>query len=252
MHLRFLIGGTGNQLFQIATAPDNSIFSDIFLSKYLCRLLKLQVHEQLKLTDGNKIFGFLLLPILLIDAILARLVRFTLFVHFDLNSLSCMPLFNLISIGYFQSNSGMFNRTDYFDCFIGDLDEFTAVHVRGGDFLLPINKNEFGALTIKYYCDALENNTLSVRIFTDDYDYAKDLFKNVDQQVDIIDGSLEQMIRQCLNAKIFIASNSTLSFWISIARQSHGREVIVPKPFQLNSVLEVPGSKGTLNVEVEY
>lgn len=262
MKIIYLIGGTGNQLFQLSHLKKGDDYSTLLLTSIARRLLKQTNHINI-VNESIKFKHFLLLPLVFFDLFLLKFFSFTLFSRFDINYGSSRPLLlNLIWIGYFQDFIGdNSNLIDFFSLpklTNSNFESTISVHVRAGDiFQIDQNKNPNGVLASTYYVKSLELikdfsvHDYKIKIFSDNVEYAK-IIKNVYLKAgytsDIVDVDLLTMINTCVNSTHFIASNSTLSYWISILRK--GDRTIVPSPFLKKKIL--PDPFNFLSVDVEY
>ena len=265
MALTFLIGGTGNQFFQYATSDPKDQFSCFFLNKYVRKCLNWTNHEQIISYPVASIFTQIIsIAILLIDLILAKLFRRTLFTHLDIKKFKIRPsLICCIRLGYFQSCVEKRNIGDIGAQFTRNKDTDNIVlHIRGGDLLkLEQSGNSiYGILGVEYYVKALKNidslvgpdvkKCLELIIITDDIEYATSLNINENNkyQLRIVSVPLKETISIAMSAKWFISSNSTLSYWITKMRL--GKNSIAPIPFQNNLYLNFPDT--TIRLGVAY
>ncbi len=262
MKIIYLIGGTGNQLFQLSHLKKGDDYSTLLLTSIVRRLLKQTNHINI-VNESIKFKHFLFLPLVFFDLFLLKFFSFTLFSRFDINFGSSRPLLlNLIWIGYFQESIGdNSNLIDFFS--LPKLTNYNfeptiSVHVRAGDiFEIDQNKNPNGVLEFSYYLKSiglisdLSMHDYKIKIFSDNIEYAKiikKVFFKAGYISDVVDVDLLTMINTCVNSTHFIASNSTLSYWISILRK--GERTIVPSPFLKKKVL--PDPFNFITVDVEY
>ena len=260
MHLRFLLGGTGNQIFQIATSSSDTKFSSFFLNGQVCKILRLTHHEDLKLVkDVPLILNLITLPAVALDVFLYWIFSVSIFTDFDLNLLKGKSLFSLLSIGYFQNFASDKYRTDFFSKYVTKEATMDIVlHLRGGDYLTNANVECFGKLPADYFSEALrssykeQEDLFQIVLASNDKSAAVQMQRELKiERCQIEASSLESMIKRSLNSFCFIASNSTLSYWIAVARSEIGRDSIVPKPFQKSNDFNVPKDK-ILEIPVEY
>lgn len=191
MAVVFLIGGTGNQLFQFATAGDGDRFSGLFLRPWLCRLLGWTPHPRafsLPAAPGWAVATAL--PVLLADLALARLAGVSLFTDFDNRLSTCRPrLRRLVAFGYFQRRPLRRDlapiRAALEGAPPGPPLPVLAIHVRGGDLRSAgrMATHRYGLLPDSYYrrvlARAAEDGALQglreAVIFTDDPDRCRAL-----------------------------------------------------------------------------
>ena len=265
MALTFLIGGTGNQFFQYSTSGPTDQFSCFFLNKHIRKYLNWTNHEKIiQYPTASILVQTVGIIILLIDLILARLFKITLFTLLDIRKFKMRPsLCCLIRLGYFQECAEKRDIADLADQFtksenIADI----VAHVRGGD-LLKLERSGtsiYGILQGEYYFRSLTkinaevlpkaNKTLDLVIVTDDVEYATSLNLNQGNEYNmkIISVPLNETISIAMSARWYISSNSTLSYWITKMRS--GKNSIAPIPFQNNLDLEFPNS--TIRLVVDY
>lgn len=260
MHLRFLLGGTGNQIFQIATSSSDTKFSSFFLNGQVCKILRLTHHEDLKLVkDVPLILNLIALPAVALDVFLYWIFSVSIFTDFDLNRLKGKSLFSLLSIGYFQNFASDTYRTDFFSKYVTKEATMDIVlHLRAGDYLTNANVERFGKLPADYFSEALrssykeQEDLFQIVLASNDKSAAEQMQRELKiERCQIEASSLESMIKRSLNSFCFIASNSTLSYWIAVARSEIGRDSIVPKPFQKSNDFCLPKEK-ILEIPVEY
>lgn len=119
-----------------------------------------------------------------------------------------------------------------------------AIHIRGGDYLNPKNKKVFVNLKSDYYKQNIKKISSSFSntcflIFSDDYEYARYLIYNMDEQIYFMDSfnknSLNdfQLLSQCDH---FILSNSTFAWWAEkFSNQKKEKITIYPKDWFLDN-----------------
>lgn len=271
MSICFLIGGTGNQLYQIANMPDNTRFSSFFLSAKVCGLLGWTHHERLlkpiRCSHWKTVLGLLVLTF---DLLIFILFKRTFLCRLDLRKFSSTPkLFDFVKIGYFQampSESGFARVRSYLIPVLPECDAHDVLmHVRGGDILALENESiaaqpknsfgvmQYGVLEAEFYGDALKLSNANERIIvsTNDRDWAQNIIaEQGDLDFEFIkEDRLPYFIACALKARIFIASNSTLSWWIVWLR-SREHVTLVPVPFFVEGALPVP--TGVLEVPATW
>jgi hypothetical protein len=118
---------------------------------------------------------------------------------------------------------------------------FIAMHIRGGDYLRT--SSVYHKLDIRYFEDSLmslRNELGGIRtfVFTDDYDYARKILKEI-PGLEFLDQkglrASEAMILISMAAGIVI-SNSTFSYWAAIINSS--RFIIAPRYWFLNTKVD--------------
>lgn len=249
----FLVGGTGNHLFQFTRAEPQDRFSYAFLRGPIHRLLGWTEHPRLfEFPKAGIAAQGVAMLVLAVDLVLAKLLRVSLFSRIDLRALKAEPVIKrLVQIGYFQKVPATRPIDDLRPQITAWSEDSvppeTAMHIRGGDILAYQQKgrNPYGVLPTDYYRRALEQATMGthVTVFTDDRARASELLKTagppgLDYTID--DGSLDDMIAGCAGADSFIACNSTLSYWILQLRGPE-RHSIAPAPFTASLDIELPG-----------
>lgn len=253
----FLIGGTGNQIFQYARSKKEDTFSLLFTHRRIRKLFNHTDHPQvLRFPRSNAIGTFFLLPLLVSDFVFVRFLGISLFTEFDLLNQTCAPrIKKLMSIGYFQEEIGERDIRDTLDVEMQKVRSDTvAMHIRGGDFLSA--KNAAGQLSPTYYENALKqalkvSTPKSVTVYTNDRAYAEAVCSNLprDLHYDFCDGALLEMVRDCVTAQTYISSNSTLSYWICRLRDTQ-QTTISPVPFTL--ARQLPTLEYSIHVEASF
>lgn len=241
MKIVYLIGGFGNQCFQLAYGGAEADYSTIFLNGAFRKRLKHTDHERV-FEPRQKVLHFALLPLLAMDVLFAKMFGKTIFTVLDVKRLKAKPLIALILLGYFQEEqlySEVPKRAAFWTFQPSDAN-IIVLHVRGGDILtLPDSENPNGILSMRYYARALEKvlsedgQIGSVLLQSNDRDYATLvqtylLERFPDLVIDIATSGLKDMIEGSVGARWFVGSNSTLAFWIVIFRK--GIKSILPSP----------------------
>lgn len=264
MAVVFLIGGTGNQLFQYAHSKEGDRFSNIFLSKPVTKLIGWTRHE--KVFDMQpKAFcgGIFWLPLVVLDIVIARTFGRSLVCEFDVRSCRAKPIFaEWVRLGYFLNPLGDRDVTDL--NWRTDLDEAETadivLHIRGGDFKLrEAQEKGLHLLTADYFVSALREaadllkrslSNSSLLILTDDVEYAAEMAKNFPKvsKLSVEKLGIKESFSSAKEAGVFISSNSTLSFWMTRLR---GNALsFAPSPFAENVDLQLPES--VQRVQVDY
>lgn len=234
--VRFLLGGTGNQLHQYMTSNPGSLYSNFFNSKFISILFKLSNHERFIDFPSIGVFHLMaIMPLVLIDLFLSRFFSFSIFTNFDINFTKSYPLIHLFDVGYFlnhpyQNSLPKLNNFDEYKELSED--HYACIHIRGGDLLNSSAIEKYGKLDESYYKIAISNSkNLNFIVITDDIPYAKSLLANFDNSFEFKNSSLIDDFYTGLHSKYFISSNSTLSYWIVRYRESFKNKSIVPNPF---------------------
>ena len=248
MAVVFLIGGTGNQLFQYATSAPADRFSALFLRPGVCRLLGWTPHDRafgFPAAPGWAVAGALLL--LLLDLALARTLRLSLFTDFDNRLANCQPrLRRLLAFGYFQKRPRTRDTAWIRAEIAPPPPPILPIHIRGGDLRTAdrMATHRYGVLPDSYYSrilqqaaadGALEGLT-EAQVFTDDPAHARRIMEGLALPLPcrIEAGPLDEMLRRCLGAEVFVASNSTLAWWIVELRGPQASSY-APRPFHRGS-----------------
>ena len=247
MAVVFLIGGTGNQLFQYATAGPNDVFSTWFISPLFRRFMNWTPHEQLVAYPPVKSYlAAIALLVLALDLVATGLFTVSFFSSLDTRKTKAKPiLFEFVRLGYFQ-HERQIRTLEPVAKQIGSRAKkgLIVIHVRGGDILEleRLGMNNYGLLTTKYYLDALsrgieylqskDRSEISVQVLTDDAEYAKSFDFPMDHCVDfsIKQCSLREMMSEAIGAEYFVSSNSSLAYWVIRLRDD--LNCVAPRPFQ--------------------
>ncbi|MEL7310269.1 MAG: hypothetical protein AAFN07_02050 [Pseudomonadota bacterium] len=242
----FLIGGTGNQLFQLARATKDDRISGLFLTGPLRRVLGHTDHETIlpNLLGVSLATPFLNFVLLFLDLFLARVLGRSLFTDFDIRRFKMdASVKSLNALGYFQDRIDL---DAHWLRAVGDALQDSAehapqlaVHFRGGDFLSPANAS-FGILDRSYYSEAIglaiqSEPTRSITVFTNDDESARRFFSDVvfsEYEFTFVMEPLEATLRSLVASSVFVASNSTLSYCVTAFR-GNDRPSIRPTPYNL-------------------
>lgn len=247
MQVTFLIGGTGNQFFQFASAPAEGKMSTLFLNPSVRQLLGWTQHEQFIEYDGAGPFrSTFSLGLLAIDLILAKLFKLSLFTQLDTRGVSLTPKVKpLVRLGYFQSAPLGRSLGPLARQFAPVVEEGTiALHVRGGDLLAleRAGRNDYGLLDDAYYRKGITQvrdilreqgrSPTKLLVLTDDPEYAATRDLNVEgvPEREIQHIPLKETLARAVGAEWYISSNSTMSYWIVQLRE--GQRSFAPEPFQ--------------------
>lgn len=259
MAVIFLIGGTGNQLFQYARSKEHDKFSTLFLSRPVRAMLGWTQHEQLfKFPAPSIVSSIIALIILCIDLGLAKLFRISLFSTLDLRSLKMVPkCTEFVFVGYAQDlgdrNFRDFSQLRQQIVGQGRIHPYQVVmHVRGGDILANerAGGNTYGLLTSEYYKRALNEapKTGQILVLTDDVLYANTIVNDLamDREFIVRREPLAITFELALSAKFFVSSNSTMSYWLLRLRGS--APGAAPIPFIKRGDMPLPESVARISL----
>jgi hypothetical protein len=245
MAIHFLIGGTGNQLFQYTASKEGDKFSMVLLHPISRKLLNWTNHEQiLDYPSPNFIQHTLSISLLLIDLVLFKIAKKTLITELDLRKGKCTPIFRRqIYLGYAQEATPQQDlekiRDQLLSTSSANKTRDMVIHIRGGDLKTGGSfNNTYGSLRPAYYATAISlihAGKADVAVITDDPQYAKEVMTQAAPEIDaeILTLPLRETITTGITATNFISSNSTLSYWICQLRKK-GLTTIAPRPFQRN------------------
>jgi hypothetical protein len=219
----FLIGGTGNNLFQINYAyflisQGYNVKINIFFTKnnFISRMLKWSIHPSEITDEVCKDF--------IVEDRLSFIDTFSVFVQFVLFKL------HLINIRSFNYNFSVLGRvTGYWqsECVLQKLlldnlnkiyslknkGELNVIHARLGDFSLDWR------LSIDYYVDAIEASSKREFVLITDSIEFKDEIESKLSILYVIKSSPNKSAREdfqtILEADLLISSNSTFCYWAS-------------------------------------
>jgi hypothetical protein len=245
MAVIFLIGGTGNQFFQIANAAESDKFSDFFLRPFVCKLLGWSAHEKLVSPEHpSSVVEIYSLALLFFDLLFKRFFKMTVFSELDLRKMKSKPSFRcLVKMGYFQGlpNLSGINRVrralkvDH----VRTEEHRTVLHIRGGDLRIgkaaKQNSKTYGLLSEDYYLDCINKfrqNDAPIAVVTNDEVWAKSLAcrMKIKDTVILENKGLRDFCSLTLGCDVFIAGNSTLSWWICLLR-GPDKVSVAPDPF---------------------
>lgn len=236
----FLIGGTGNQFFQLGRYGVTSVlYCDIFLKPFFSRIMGFTLHE--RFFDNNEYytrFSYFHTLILFFDLLLFKVIKKTLFTQLNINFGKSSPLIKLFYVlDYCVGIQPSHDLSFLFDSLNNTLSNKCILHIRGGDLIRSKTAlAKYGKLTLDYYRSALDKLTTEelnkVYVYTDDPEYAQTLLNDYELlEYEIVSVSLKDTIKDILLCEYFISSNSTLSFWLVNLRKD--KYSIVPEPFWL-------------------
>lgn len=255
MAIIFLIGGTGNQLFQIATSDKKDVFSLVINNRFFGRVLGWTTHEQvLKIESSYNALAIFALGLVASDILIYKIFKNTLFSELDLMSIKSKPLIKrVVALGYFQEKKITRDVNDLVELDYHPDKLECVMHIRGGDLIKNIQssqQNKYGVLTSDYYRKALNSFNIpsnqTVTILTDDVSYAERLVDDIkNYNFDIKKISLSETISKSVFANNYISSNSTLSYWVVVLRGE--KASIAPLPFMKDSL---PMSSKVMRIDV--
>jgi hypothetical protein len=232
-------GGLGNQLFSFLNSyfvsskyGFNLLIDESKFIKYkkfkpvLYKIINQKIFKKINIFQSLK-FRFFCNQVLR-DPDISKPFQFSekLFEKIDMNK-------NIILDGYFQSfefinklsldDLKIFLKKDFFDSsnkglFLNNKKNQCAVHLRRGDFYNDEKIRKIhGLLSNEYFLDSIEymhkyKNIEEFVIFSDDINYVKDLFKNLNYKFKFVENLDESESFKLLTFfKYFIISNSTFS-----------------------------------------
>jgi hypothetical protein len=253
-----LIGGLGNQLFQMQYAhyllknyEAKILFDDSFLKA------SKKTHESISFHELFKDKEIVTLPYSIV-----KLKRFIERVFFKLkisHNLLLNPVFifndsqlpgykNNIYIfdGFWQNKKFLTNDFLFFvrnklpKINIPDDSPVVCLHIRRGDYLTNKNwgKNAQLLLPIAYYRSAINffiskfSGSVKFEIFTDDELWAYQHFCTDDRRFSVVESSQlspSELLGIMSSYSNFIIANSTLSWWAAVLSDSFSKIVIAPK-----------------------
>jgi len=113
-----------------------------------------------------------------------------------------------------------------------------AVHVRRGDYLIPIHFKHHGVCDFAYYADSVSIlrsiwGNLPVKIFSDDANTAFELSSIIPNSTPFNDDGLSpwEILLEMSKMKCLVASNSSFSWWAGYLGQNSYGEMIIPEPW---------------------
>lgn len=231
----FLLGGTGNQLFQISTSAEHAVFSPFFLRGIVRRILGWTDHEQIISPPQSNFFltGFALL-ILAIDVLAYQVLGRTFRTDLNTRRITCLSRSTAwVRLGYFHHLPQIRSIEDIVSVSDGAASYDVAIHYRGGDIIETRAQgvNDYGILSAGYYAQIETLKAGSVVVLTDDTAAAQAHFKYLDfcARATFLKVDLKETLQIALNAGAFVSCPSTLSYWICQLRG--GKGCIVQTPF---------------------
>lgn len=223
----FLIGGFGNNLFQLNRAfelKENgyevTINTRLLKKSFISKILKWSIHPSKMTEDICTPFK--------IEKKISPIEYIVLFLIFTLKQLKIVDfqdcnkpskLFG-IAIGYWQKNmilnkklTTLLKEKFHSEAIQGNIKDKVILHARLGDFPSEIRLKD------DYYLKAIQTlNIKKIILVTDTPDYLSKLKKNLPSDVEITLSAGKSMMDDFLlmaNATNLIISNSTFSYWAS-------------------------------------
>lgn len=249
-----LMGGVGNQLFQMGRAVTRRAHGEkveiISLSKYQNMIFKFtgwsNHGDWVDIKGLAKNIGIDCRDITLIELAF-------LFLAFLLKKLGCKKFFDreyfdsfgknkelesIIDAGYFQTKKhisedsiGMISRalTQKLEIREKNNNDILAVHIRGGDFELEKRLNKSDVENISEFAEA---NSLNLVIVTNDKEFARSLFSDA-RSISFYEGkSAKEDFKYLCSASNLFISDSTFSLWAAFCSKSFGvSSIYAPQDF---------------------
>lgn len=232
-----LMGGIGNQLFQVARAVSLKskkknvvLIKLVFLKKFIYKLIGHPYQKQwIDIDMLSKNLGINVMPI----SFFLFLKIFLLFIlkKINLDFFFDAPLYNrigsniFIDIGYFQDTNHLDENA--INTISDALYKLLSIeisyiqkneisfHIRGGDFLHndpKIIKKRPNLEKIKNIINDYRNNNFIIKIITDD-NYIVKMLKNEYQELIFFNDSPLLDFKELINSNQLYASQSTFCFW---------------------------------------
>lgn len=222
----FLIGGYGNAVYQIAHLKEScSKFwvSKIFYSKLIMRLLNHVHFDGLtgKYDNPNIFLTLVHLLVLLLDLLIIRIFRVSLFSEVDTYNYSAQPkIFALNYLGYFQHESFGSLRNDAFEeegyGFSGKAVSEICIHFRYGDYMKAHVNNLPTRMPVppkKWYETVLSRVQVNseITVVTDNIEGAKKFFEDFEYDFKFYSSTIADDFSRIMSSRVIITFNSTFS-----------------------------------------
>ncbi len=131
-----------------------------------------------------------------------------------------------------------------------------SIHIRRGDYLLKENADKFKALGMEYYGPAIACIEEKVKdptffVFSDDIDFAKEMFKDRSDMVYISHNNGNRSYRDMQlmsRCKHNIAANSTFSIWAGILNRNEGHITVYPSAYMYGEDTEEKTLPGWIRI----
>ncbi len=261
-------GGLGTQIFQYYLGLElrniykkNVYFYDIRKSyrvkhnSYIENIFKIKL-KKISPEKFNFLFAhiFLLVPFLKFNKLFYKLFKFKFIsnIFFD-ESINLKNLKNQRAIEiYFGTWHSLINKYKFLDkgkalIFHAKFklsnihkskEDFIALHVRRGDYITSRSTSRYhGNLEKSYFIKAVKYirknfGKLPVFLFSDDYDWLNTNLKEVIPNsfvISSVSNSAEEDLFYMTNAKYFILSNSTFSWFAAFLSTKKNKFIVIPK-----------------------
>mgnify|MGYP002621800080 CR=1 FL=1 len=246
MIITHLDGGLGNQLFQYATARRlaHKLNTELKLDIRKVSADKFSHHAYYRLGEFNIIENFATVEeIEQVDVVQENSdtnilnLRDNVLLHgFWLDEKYFMDIREILLKELTLKNSLHENSARWKEKILSAKNS-VSLHVRRGDFTMPMHRKDFKILPIKYYQDCvnyLKQNfsDITLFIFSDDIDTVKSNF-NFDVPINFVEGcesDCEEMYLMSI-CKHNILANSTFSWWGAWLNQNPNKKVYAPTPW---------------------
>ena len=258
-----LMGGAGNQFFQLARAKslqkqgyNVTLVSLGKAHNFVYKLVGFTIHNQW--IDLECIAGNLGLPVKttsLSDIFLIGVCFFikkirlnALFnrVIFDIKSGSSKKITFPIDVGYFQSKRHIDSKSveevalailNYLQVQPRKIDNEITVHVRAGDVA---ENNKLPQRLTEEICTYCTVNDFRCRLVSNDQDYANKKFSALANKVALSSASAREDFVLMCSARYLFLSNSTFAFWAGLcAKNCNATKVFGPENWDFNDFLAV-------------
>jgi hypothetical protein len=254
MNTVFLIGGLGNNFFQLNFATksfDRFCVCEIFTNPVVSKILSQSSHPRLvrellpSLHFSIPLFNIL---VLFLDLSLGYLFGVTLFSVIDLRKVSARPIFRPINIiGYFQYGVKLsdFSKICVVRQSLPISKPSLLLHVRGGDFRklgIELDYERYRAVLLK-----ASSNCGPTTVVSNDLDWAKTICSKLGVNVSFEGGSIMDDFFLLNSASSVVCSNSTFSIFAALAERKIG-SVYIPR--ELAHIFNL--TEDSVNFEVDF
>lgn len=133
-----------------------------------------------------------------------------------------------------------------------------SLHVRRGDFLIPMHVHIYGILPLDYYGTCVERlkksfSNLTIFVFSDDLKWARENLK-LDVPMEFVEGCATDdedfaLMRLC---KHNILANSTFSWWVGYLNPNPDKKIFIPDHRGRNYTHELAIPKNWIKIPVDY
>lgn len=248
----FMMGGVGNQLFQIARActfkSDKEEVVLVKITKFkdiIYRYARWTNHDDwISPEDIANLIGVKvrevtypeLFSLILIFILRKRGVK-NFFNREYFNRKGDLKIFSsIIDVGYFQTINHVSldsvklvarALSQHLNVTNKSGDSTIVAHIRGRDFA---KHQRLGAADVKSITDFAKSKELTIKIVTNDVDFSSSLFGNLDDvSIASTTGALEDFKCIC-DARYLYISDSTFSFWAAMCSKSIGDIYVLGPP----------------------